>query len=90
MFAGLGSTATAQGERLSALIVSALRKAGVRGIIQSGWAGLQGETTDVLTVGAYRTRGCSPTGQLSCTTAVRGPRPRRCGLAWRPFRSPAS
>lgn len=51
VFVGLGSTATAQGERLSALMVSALRKAGVRGIIQSGWADLHGEGTDVLTVG---------------------------------------
>lgn len=51
VFVGLGSTATAQGERLSELIVSALQKAGVRGIIQSGWAGLHGEGTDVLTVG---------------------------------------
>lgn len=51
VFVGLGSTATAQGERLSALIVSALRQAGVRGILQSGWAGLRGEGSDMLTVG---------------------------------------
>ncbi|HEX5144312.1 MAG TPA: glycosyltransferase [Mycobacterium sp.] len=50
VFVGLGSTATGQGERLSSLIVSALRQAGVRGIIQSGWAGLHGEGADVLTV----------------------------------------
>ena len=51
VFVCRGSTATAQGEQLSALIVSALRKACVRGIIQSGWAGLHGDGTDVLTVG---------------------------------------
>lgn len=51
VFVGLGSTATAQGEQLSAVVVSALRRVGVRGIIQSGWAGLHGEGSDLLTVG---------------------------------------
>jgi UDP:flavonoid glycosyltransferase YjiC (YdhE family) len=50
VFVGLGSTATAQGERMSALIVSALRRAGARGIVQSGWAGLRGEAPDILTI----------------------------------------
>lgn len=50
VFVCLGSTATAQGEHLASVIVAALRRAGVRGIIQSGWAGLHGEGPDVLTV----------------------------------------
>lgn len=51
VFIGLGSTATARSEQISGVVVEALRRAGVRGIIQSGWAGLHGEGPDVLTVG---------------------------------------
>ena len=51
VFVGLGSTATAHGERLSAMIVAALRRAGLRAVIQSGWAGLHGDgSDDVITV----------------------------------------
>jgi sterol 3beta-glucosyltransferase len=41
----------AEAARLSELVSTALRKAGVRGIIQSGWAGLRAESDDILTVG---------------------------------------
>lgn len=51
VFVGLGSTATAQGEQLSSTIISALRKAKARAIIQSGWAHLHGGGGDILTVG---------------------------------------
>lgn len=51
VFIGFGSMAAGQGERLSALAVDALRRAGVRGILQSGWAGLAADGDDVLTVG---------------------------------------
>ncbi|MCX5044904.1 glycosyltransferase [Aldersonia sp. NBC_00410] len=51
VFVGLGSTATARSEELSAMIVAALRKAGVRGMVQSGWAHLYGDGTDIITVG---------------------------------------
>lgn len=50
VFVGLGSTATADGARLSELIASALRQVGMRGIVQSGWAGLHGDGADLLTV----------------------------------------
>lgn len=50
VYVGLGSTATADGERLSALVGSALRTAGVRGVVQSGWARLHGDGDDILTV----------------------------------------
>jgi UDP:flavonoid glycosyltransferase YjiC (YdhE family) len=46
-----GSMAAGEGERLSALAVAALRRAGLRGILQSGAAGLAAATDDVLTVG---------------------------------------
>ncbi|MFG2139572.1 glycosyltransferase [Streptomyces sp. NPDC048650] len=51
---GLGSMASGDGARLSSLAVRALNRAGVRGILQSGWANLTAEaagTPDVLTVG---------------------------------------
>ncbi|MEV7026860.1 nucleotide disphospho-sugar-binding domain-containing protein, partial [Kitasatospora sp. NPDC093558] len=54
VFVGFGSMAAGDGERLSGLVVDALRRAGVRGVLQSGWAGLVAETangSDVLTVG---------------------------------------
>ena len=50
VYVGLGSTATADGERLSELVGSALRKAGARGVVQSGWARLRGDGDNILTV----------------------------------------
>lgn len=50
VFVGLGSTATADSDRLSEMIGRALRKAGVRGVVQSGWARLQCSGEDILTV----------------------------------------
>ncbi|MGW7636611.1 glycosyltransferase [Streptomyces decoyicus] len=40
VFLGFGSMAGGDGERLSTLAAAALRRAKVRGILQSGWAGL--------------------------------------------------
>ncbi|MGW2588938.1 glycosyltransferase [Streptomyces sp. NPDC001515] len=49
---GFGSMASGEGERLGALAVQALRRAGLRGILQSGVAGLTAHGDDtVLTVG---------------------------------------
>lgn len=48
---GFGSMAPGLGERLSQLAIAALRRAGTRGILQSGWAGLSVASDDVLTVG---------------------------------------
>ena len=50
VFVGLGSTATADSDRLSEIIGRALNKAGVRGVVQSGWARLQCSGEDILTV----------------------------------------
>ncbi|MFI9261218.1 glycosyltransferase [Streptomyces sioyaensis] len=53
VFLGLGSMAGGDGERLGALAADALRRAGLRGILQAGWAGLTApEHPDLLTVGA--------------------------------------
>ncbi|QTZ92411.1 glycosyltransferase [Streptomyces auratus] len=53
VFLGFGSMAGGDGERLGALAADALRRAGLRGILQSGWAGLTApEHPDLLTVGA--------------------------------------
>ncbi|MEV6505419.1 glycosyltransferase [Streptomyces sp. NPDC051642] len=51
VFVGLGSATVPDPERLSAEIVRALRRAGLRGVIQRGWGGLEAAGDDVLTVG---------------------------------------
>ena len=43
--------ASGDGERLSDLAVQALRRAGLRGILQSGAAGLAADEDDILTIG---------------------------------------
>ncbi|MFJ9410578.1 glycosyltransferase [Streptomyces sp. NPDC101393] len=55
VFIGFGSMASGHGERLSALAERALRRAGLRGILQSGWARLTPPTgsaasPDLLTI----------------------------------------
>lgn len=53
VFIGLGSTVVtaARAEQLAVIISGALRQAGVRGIVQSGWAGLEVTGGDILTIG---------------------------------------
>jgi sterol 3beta-glucosyltransferase len=51
VFVGLGSATVPDPERLSGEIVRALRLAGLRGVIQRGWGGLEANGDDVLTVG---------------------------------------
>lgn len=51
VFIGFGSMAAGEGERLSEIAVRALRRAGLRGILQGGSAGLAADGDDVLTVG---------------------------------------
>jgi len=48
---GFGSMAAGEGDRLSELAVRALRRAGLRGVLQSGSARLAAEGDDVLTIG---------------------------------------
>ncbi|MFJ8106189.1 glycosyltransferase [Streptomyces sp. NPDC096132] len=50
VFVGLGSATVPDPHRLSAEIVRALRLAGLRGVIQRGWAGLAADGDDLLTV----------------------------------------
>ncbi|MEU1182949.1 glycosyltransferase [Streptomyces sp. NPDC005820] len=50
VFVGLGSATVPDPHRLSAEIVRALRLAGLRGVIQRGWAGLAADGDDILTV----------------------------------------
>ncbi|WP_030675146.1 glycosyltransferase [Streptomyces cellulosae] len=51
VFVGFGSMAAGHGERLSEIAVRALRQAGLRGILQTGSAGLAAGGDDVLTIG---------------------------------------
>ncbi|MFI5874785.1 glycosyltransferase [Streptomyces sp. NPDC051445] len=50
VFVGLGSATVPDPRRLSAEIVRALRRAGLRGVVQRGWAGLAADGDDMLTV----------------------------------------
>lgn len=51
VFVGLGSATVPDARRLSARVVTALRRAGLRGVIQRGWAGLAADGDDMLTIG---------------------------------------
>ncbi|MFI1680795.1 glycosyltransferase [Streptomyces sp. NPDC020607] len=51
VFIGFGSMAGGDGERLSEIAVTALRTAGLRGVLQAGRAGLAASGDDVLTIG---------------------------------------
>jgi UDP:flavonoid glycosyltransferase YjiC (YdhE family) len=53
VFIGLGSTVVTErrAEHLADVIADALRQAGVRGVVQSGWAGLDVSGDDVLVIG---------------------------------------
>ncbi|MFC9235389.1 glycosyltransferase [Streptomyces decoyicus] len=51
VFVGFGSMAPSDPERLGRLLAQAFRLAGVRGVVQTSWAGLSVEEDDVLTVG---------------------------------------
>ncbi|MGA5462644.1 glycosyltransferase [Mycobacterium sp. NPDC050041] len=53
VFVGLGSTVVTapRARELAEIIARALRQAGVRGVVQSGWAGLAVHDDDVLTIG---------------------------------------
>ncbi|GHB32095.1 glycosyltransferase [Streptomyces chryseus] len=51
VFIGFGSMAAGQGERLSELVTAAVERAGVRAVVQAGWAELSGCGDDVLAIG---------------------------------------
>ncbi|MEE1821260.1 glycosyltransferase [Streptomyces sp. BE20] len=51
VFIGFGSMAVGQGERLSELVTTAVERAGVRAVVQAGWADLNGCGDDVLAIG---------------------------------------
>ncbi|MEU9794946.1 glycosyltransferase [Streptomyces sparsogenes] len=51
VFIGFGSMAPGEGERLGELVVAAVARAGVRAVVQAGWAGLSAAGDDVLAIG---------------------------------------
>ncbi|WP_406091583.1 glycosyltransferase [Kitasatospora purpeofusca] len=51
VFIGFGSMAVGEGERLGELVAGAVKRAGVRAVVQAGWAELGGFGADVLAVG---------------------------------------
>jgi sterol 3beta-glucosyltransferase len=51
VFIGFGSMAPGQGEQLSQVIAEAVTRAGVRAVVQAGWAGLTGTGEQILAVG---------------------------------------
>ncbi|MEV4642717.1 glycosyltransferase [Actinoplanes sp. NPDC049548] len=54
VFVGFGSMAPGHGDRLAATVLAAVRSAGVRAVVQAGWAGLRAgdDHPGVLSVGA--------------------------------------
>ncbi|WEB44703.1 glycosyltransferase [Streptomyces yunnanensis] len=50
VFIGFGSMAPGQGERLGELVAAAVARAGVRAVVQAGWAGLSAVGDDVLAI----------------------------------------
>ncbi|MEU4932798.1 glycosyltransferase [Streptomyces yokosukanensis] len=51
VYVGLGSATVPDAGRLSARLVAALRRAGLRGVIQRGWGGLTADGDDMLAIG---------------------------------------
>ncbi|WP_260618296.1 glycosyltransferase [Streptomyces sp. WAC07149] len=51
VYVGLGSATAPDPGRVSADVVAALRAAGLRGVVQRGWAGLSAAQDDVITIG---------------------------------------
>uniref|UniRef100_UPI00117EC727 glycosyltransferase n=1 Tax=Streptomyces sp. NRRL B-24572 TaxID=1962156 RepID=UPI00117EC727 len=51
VFLGFGSMAPGEGERLGELVAAAVKRAGVRAVVQAGWAGLSGHGSDLLAIG---------------------------------------
>lgn len=51
VFVGFGSCIFDDGDGLSSLIAEALHRAGVRGVVQAGWTGLQGDSDLLLGIG---------------------------------------
>jgi sterol 3beta-glucosyltransferase len=52
VFVGFGSMAPGHGARFSAPVLAAVRRAGLRAVVQAGWSGLDGGADDdVITVG---------------------------------------
>lgn len=50
VFVGFGSFVAADATRLAALVMEALRIAGLRGVVQAGWSGLHAQGNDMLAV----------------------------------------
>lgn len=51
VFVGLGSATVPDAGRVSEQVVTALRRAGLRGVVQRGWGGLAADGDDMLTIG---------------------------------------
>jgi sterol 3beta-glucosyltransferase len=51
VFVGFGSMGGGRGAQLGQTILSALRRARVRAVVQAGWAGLDAEGDDILAIG---------------------------------------
>jgi UDP:flavonoid glycosyltransferase YjiC (YdhE family) len=82
VFVGFGSRNPADAARLTALVAEARRQAGVRMVIQAGWANLGTalqDDDDVLVIGEAPHDWLSPRWPPSCITRARAPPPPGCG-----------
>jgi UDP:flavonoid glycosyltransferase YjiC (YdhE family) len=51
IFVGFGSMGGSDGERLTEIVTAAVRRAGVRAVVQAGWAGLAPSDEQILRIG---------------------------------------
>ena len=62
VFIGFGSMAPGQGSRLAELVLAAVRAAGVRAVVQAGWAGLEVPSDAAAETAGTTTRGTTTKG----------------------------
>lgn len=86
VFIGFGSMAPGHGERLSELVTAAVKRAGVRAVVQAGWAGLDGCGPDTLAIGDLPHDWLFPAPPPSSTTPGRAPPEPDCGPGCPPCR----
>lgn len=90
VYVGLGSATVPDPDRLSIVIVRALRRAGLRGVIQRGWAGLDASGDDMLTIDDVPHSVLFPARPPWSTTRARARQRPVCAPEYRPYRCRSS
>ncbi len=83
VFIGFGSMAPTDGKWLGDLISAPVGRAGVRAVVQAGWAGLAPQGEDLLVIGDVPHEWLFPGWRRWCTTPARARQRRACALVYR-------